>query len=168
MIFVKLILDCNTTKFEKVKSSILDYLDQKGISYNIVDDNSKNICICIGKQDDESFCFNSSIIISSCNKDVYRIHPNEIIYITIEQRKSVLYLTDNRRIETNYHIDYWKDVLNKNTFAQPHYSYLVNLNYVCEASKDFVKLKCGKTEYSVYTSSRKINGFKRTFLKFNK
>lgn len=165
---MNLILDSNTTEFEKIESDVIDFLDQKGVSYNIVDNNSKNICICIGKQDDESFCFNSSIIIDSCNKDVCRIHPNEIIYIAIEQRKSVLYLTNDRRIETNYHIDYWKDILNKNTFAQPHYSYIVNLNYVVEATKDFVKLKYDNKQYSVYTSSRKINAFKRSFFKFNK
>lgn len=99
------------------------------------------------------------------NKDVCRIYPHEILYIAIEDRKSVLYLTD-RKIETNYRLEHWKSILNLKIFAQPHHSFIVNLNYVDKVTKDFVKIKYGNNEYPVYTSSRKIRAFKKAFLKF--
>lgn len=103
--------------------------------------------------------------VTKCNKDIYRVYPHEILYIAIEDRKSVLYMTD-RKIETHYSMEHWKDVLDEKSFAQPHYSYLVNLNYVEEVTKDFVILRCGEKEYKVYTSMRKIGAFKKAVLEF--
>ena len=69
-----------------------------------------------------------------------RIRQCDIIYIAIENRKSAVYV-DGKRIETNYSLDYWKKSLNPKIFAQPHSSFLVNLCYVEEINKDFVKIK---------------------------
>lgn len=104
--------------------------------------------------------------VTMCNKDICRVYPHEILYIAIEDRKSVLYLKD-RKIETHDSMEHWKDVLDVNSFAQPHYSYLVNLNYVEEVTKDFVIIRCGEKEYKVYTSVRKIGTFKKAVLEFN-
>lgn len=103
--------------------------------------------------------------VNMCNKDICRVYPHEILYIAIEDRKSVLYLTDGK-IETHYPMDHWKEVLDEKSFAQPHYSYIVNLHYVEEVTKDFVILKCGKKEYKVYTSMRKIGAFKKAVMEF--
>lgn len=103
--------------------------------------------------------------VTMCNKDICRVYPHEILYIAIEDRKSVLYLR-NRKIETHYPMEHWKDVLDEKSFAQPHYSYLVNLNYVEEVTKDFVTLRYGGNEYKVYTSIRKIGAFKKAVLEF--
>ena len=107
------------------------------------------------------------IAVTKCNKDICRVYPNEIIYIAIEDRKSVLYLTDGK-IETHYPMEHWKEVLNESSFAQPHYSYIVNLHYVEEVTKDFVTLRCGEDEYQVYTSMRKIGAFKKAVAEFEK
>ena len=149
----------------KTKAEIIEILDANGIDFNITTcDGCERICISF---DNTSTYCNSAITILTCNKDICRVYPYDILYIAIEDRKSVLYLTD-RKIETNYHIDYWKCVLNDKCFAQPHYSYIVNLNYVDEVTKDFVKIKYGDKEHSVYTSSRKIGAFRKAFLKFGK
>ncbi len=95
------------------------------------------------------------------------MHPHEIIYIAIEDRKSVLYLTDSK-IETHYSMEHWKTVLDEKSFAQPHYSYIVNLHYVKEVTKDFVTLRCGEEKYKVYTSMRKIGAFKKVVAEFEK
>ena len=87
------------------------------------------------------------------------------VYIAIEDRKSVLYLID-RKVETNYRLDHWKELLDLKTFAQPHHSFIVNLNYVDEVTKEWVKVKYRDKEYQVYTSSWKIGAFKKAFLKF--
>lgn len=72
----------------------------------------------------------------------------------------MLCLTD-KKIETYYSIDFWKEKLDRRIFVQPHYSYIVNLNYVDKVTEDFVKIKYGDKECSVYTSSRKIGAFKK-------
>lgn len=108
-----------------------------------------------------------SITITACNKDICVVYPHEIVYIAIEDRKSVLYLTDGR-IETHYPIEHWKTVLDKKSFTQPHYSYIVNLHYVEEVTKDFVTLRYGEDEYKVYTSMRKIVAFKKAVLEFRR
>lgn len=107
------------------------------------------------------------ILIVASNNDICRIYMHEIIYIANEDRKSVLYLAD-RKIETNYRFDYWKSVLDPETFARPHYSFIVNFDYVYEITKEWVKLRCGDKTYSVYTSTRKIREFRKAFLDFCK
>lgn len=119
--------------------------------------------IPIGDIKEEYIC--PGICVTKCDKDCCRIYPHEILYIAIEDRKSVLYLI-NGRIETNYHLDYWESILDANNFAKPHASYIVNLNYVVEVTKNSVKVKHNDVEHSVYTSSRKIGAFKKTFMKF--
>ncbi len=148
----------------KTKSEIIEVLDTNGIDYSI---KTCGGCerICISLDDIPGGC-NSAIIVQTCNKDVLcRVYLNDIMFIAIENRKSVLYLT-NKKIETHYPIDYWKEKLDKAVFVQPHYSYIVNLNYVDKVTKDFVKIRFGDKEYSVYTSSRKIGAFRKAFLKF--
>ena len=150
----------------KTKEEIIDILDTNGIDYSIT---TCGGCerICISFDDTPDGC-NSAIIVQTCNKDVLcRVYLNEIMFIAIENRKSVLYLTD-KKIETHYSIDYWKEKLNAEIFVHPHYSYIVNLNYVDEVTKDFVKIKYGDKEHSVYTSSRKIGAFRKAFLNFKR
>lgn len=107
----------------------------------------------------------SGIPVTTCNKDICIVYPHEIVYIAIEGRKSVMYLTD-RKLETYHPIEHWKTVLDEKSFAQPHYSYIVNLNYVAEVSKEFVKVRYGDKEELVYTSSRKIGAFKKAVSEF--
>lgn len=148
----------------KAKKEIIEILNANDIPYDITKCvGCEKICIPI---DGANNCCNDALIVQACNKDtVCRVYINEILFIAIEKRKSVLYLTD-RKIETHYPIDYWKEKLDKSIFMRPHYSFIVNLNYVYEVTKDFVKIKYGEKEYSVYTSSRKISAFRKAFLKF--
>lgn len=145
---------------EETKLKLIKFLEQNNIEYNL--------CECCGNNrfciDLDSDC-KSEIIVQASNKDIRKIHPHEILYIAIESRKSVLYLTHGK-VETNQHLEYWKGILDPEAFAQPHHSFIVNLNYVDEVTKEFAKVKYNDKEYSVYTSSRKIGSFKKAFLKF--
>ncbi|MBR3768631.1 MAG: LytTR family transcriptional regulator DNA-binding domain-containing protein [Clostridia bacterium] len=148
----------------KTKENIVEVLETNSIVFSMTKcGDCERICISLG--DEKDSCCNSALTVQTCNKDIYKVYHDEILYIAIEDRKSVLYLTD-RKIETYYHINHWKEVLDKKVFVQPHYSYIVNLNYVDKVTKDFVKIKYGDKEYSVYTSSRKIGAFRKAFLKF--
>lgn len=151
----------------KTKEDIIEILNTNNIAYNITNCGGCER-ICISVEDNTTCCCNSAITVQTCNKNnVCMVYPHEILFIAIENRKSVLYLTD-KKIETHYTIDYWKEKLNENVFVQPHYSYIVNLNYVAELTKDFVKIKYEDKKYSVYTSLRKIGAFKKAFLNFKR
>ena len=153
---------------EKVKTKLIEFMEQNDISYSLLECRGcEKFCINLSDEENncEKHCCNSGVIVKASNKDICKIYPHEILYIAIENRKSVLYLT-NGRIETNCLLEHWKSILDIKTFAQPHHSFIVNLNYVEEVTKEFVKVKYGDKEYSVYTSSRKIGAFKKAFLKF--
>lgn len=150
----------------KTKEEVIEILNANSIPHSMSKCNGcERICISFGEA---NYCRDSAITVQTCNKDtVCRVYPGEILYIAIEDRKSVLYLPD-RKIETYYHINHWKEVLDEKVFAQPYYSYIVNLNYVDEVTKLLVKIKCFDKEYSVYTSSRKIGAFRKAFLNFRR
>lgn len=154
-IFMDLLLHSTSEKAD-FKAGLIEFLEQNDISYDLIECRER-----------DELCPDKGIIVQTRNKDVFRIYPHEILYIAIEGRKSVVYLTD-RKLETNCRLDYWKDILDPGTFSQPHHSYIVNLTYVDEVVRDLVTVKCGDKEYRVYTSSRKINTFKKDFLDFGK
>lgn len=148
----------------KSKEEIVKILNSNGLShYTVTYHGCKGLFIPAGGSED---CRTyPGISVTMCNKDICRVYPHKIIYIAIEDRKSVLYMTD-RKIETHYSMEHWKEVLDAKSFTQPHYSYIVNLQYVSEVTKDFVILRCDEKEYKVYTSMRKIGAFKRAVAEF--
>ena len=170
MVFMDLMVCDAVEKIDvETEAKLVDVLEQLGLDFKITECcGSKKICIALNceKGDCNSPCCISDIIVQTSTKDVCRIRPCDIIYIAIENRKSAVYV-GGKRIETNYSLNYWKKKLNPQIFAQPHSSFLVNLCYVEEVTKDFVRMKHKAKDYSVYTSSRKLNSFKNAFLKFN-
>lgn len=107
-------LVCNATKKEETKAKLIAYMEQNDIAYNLLECcNCDRICIDFTKEKScEKYCCNSGIIVSTCNKDVCRIHPHEILYIAIENRKSVLYLAKGK-VETNYLLGHLKKILDQ-------------------------------------------------------
>lgn len=154
----------------ETEAKLIAVLEQVDLDFKIIECcGSRKICInlnCINDDCNRSCC-SSDIIVQTSNKEECRIRQCDIIYIAIENRKSAVYI-DGRRIETNYSLEHWKEILNPKIFAQPHSSFLVNLCYVDEVTKDFVIIKHKGKDYSVYTSSRKLNSFKKAFLEHNK
>lgn len=163
---------CDAAKKIEVKteSKLIDVLEQLGLNFKIIECcGARKICINLNCDDGDCNCpcCSSDIIVQTSSKEECRIRQCDIIYIAIENRKSAVYV-DGKRIETNYSLDYWKKILNPKIFAQPHSSFLVNLFFVEEVTKDFVKIKHKGKDYSVYTSSRKLASFKKAFLEYNK
>ena len=154
----------------ETEAKLLGVLKQLDLDFKIIECcGSRKICINLNCDDEDCNCpcCSSDIIVQTSNKEECRIRQCDIIYIAIENRKSAVYV-DGKRIETNYSLEHWKEILNPKIFAQPHSSFLVNLCYVEEITKDFVKIKHKGKDYSVYTSSRKLNRFKKAFLEHNK
>lgn len=106
----------------------------------------------------------SSIIIQTSANDTLTVYQNEILFIAMENRRSNIYLTTGK-IETKHHLEFWKSVLNQNIFAQPHSSCIVNLNYVEEVTKEWVKIRYRGTDYVVCASPYKIGSFKKSLKK---
>ena len=163
---------CDAAKKIEVKteSKLIDVLEQLGLNFKIIECcGARKICINLNCDDGDCNCpcCSSDIIVQTSSKEECRIRQRDIIYIAIENRKSAVYV-DGKRIETNYSLDYWKKILNPKIFAQPHSSFLVNLCFVEEVTKDFVIIKHKGKDYSVYTSSRKLASFKKAFLEYNK
>ena len=151
-----------TKEIGQTTEKIMEMLSRGGLSHlSVTYHGCKGVFI---PTDDGTY---PGIVVTKCNKDICRVYPHEIIYIAIEDRKSVLYLTDGK-IETHYSMEHWKETLDEKSFAQPHYSYIVNLHYVDEVTKDFVTIRCGEKEYKVYTSMRKIGAFKKALVEFEK
>ena len=156
---------------EKVKSTVLEFLEKNEIPYSITENNDcESICIDLNF-DNETFksdFYYTPLMIETSDKDICRVYPYEIMHIAIEDRESVIYLIDKKVIRTNYNISHWEDVLSSRCFKRPHHSYIVNLNYVIKVTKYFVYLKYRNNQYTIYTSQRKVRKFKKAFLNFGK
>ena len=76
------------------------------------------------------------------NGNEYYLHKNEIVYVEAKARRLFI-LTTNGRIEANMSIAQMRELLNTPNFINPHYSFVVNSDYISHiAGKDiFVKVK---------------------------
>ncbi len=155
----------NAVKKEEIKAKLIEFMENNNIAYKLIECCScDRFCIDFSKDENDckKYCCNSEITVITPNKDIIKIYPHEILYIAIENRKSVLYLI-NRKVETKYPFNYWKEILNEKIFAQPHNSYIVNLNHVDKVTNEIVVIKYKNEVYRVYTSKRKIGAFKKAF-----
>lgn len=165
------LVDNNIDSKEKIKSIVLEFLEKNEIPYKLTEDNGcESICIDLNFDDKtlKSDFYYAPLKVETSEKDVCEVYPYEIMHIAIEDRESVLYLIDKKGIRTNYNISHWEDVLSSRCFKRPHNSYIVNLNYVIEVTRDFVCLKYKNHQYTIYTSQRKVGNFKKAFLNFGK
>lgn len=93
------------------------------------------------------------------------LNEDEIVCIYTSLRKTSV-LTDKGDIIISFeNIKEWqKKVIDCNVFSSPHYSYIVNLNYVVSIYENQITLQCknGKT-MKIYGSQRKIGTFKKDF-----
>lgn len=160
---------CDVTRNDEAKEKLLNFLAENNISFEVTNScDSEKVCADTkdAKKSCNRLCCNNDIVVKTTDKELCRIHPLEIIYITTEKRKTVVHLA-GREIETIYTLEFWKNTLNPRVFVQPHNSYLVNLCYVVGVANDFVRIKCNGKENLVYTSIRKASSFKKAFLEFN-
>lgn len=167
---MSVLIDKNIDSKEKVKSTVLEFLEKNEIPYSITENDAfERICIDLNLDDTfKSDFYYAPLVIETSDKDVCKVYPYEIMYIAIEDRESVLYLIDKKVIRTNYNISHWEDILSPRCFKRPHHSYIVNLNYVTEVTQDYVFLKYRNNQYTIYTSQRKVRKFKKAFLNFGK
>lgn len=97
--------------------------------------------------------------------DTYRLNSNDIVYLAIEDKRVHIHTYD-LDIRTNKPFETWKNELDPFLFAQPHQSFLVNLNFVESFNRQKVVLRCNDKRFEVYASHRKYGSFKKAFNKY--
>ena len=97
------------------------------------------------------------------NSTAHRVYIKDILYITIQKRKTLL-VTKHAEIKSDKTLSEWKKTFEGMGFARPHYSYLVNLHNIIRLDKDEVVLmKKDGSEVSIKISQRRFKKFKEMF-----
>ncbi len=98
--------------------------------------------------------------------ELYTIYTNDILYITTENRKTIIY-TKTEKYMSNKNISHWRDVLHTlSYFAYPHHSYIINLQYVTKLSKSKVTLEYNSNNYILPISQRGYSSFKKAYFSY--
>ena len=108
---------------------------------------------------------NTQIITLEYYDEYYSVFTSDIVYITIEERKAAI-ITRQKKFYTNKKLSYWKEKLKDyDYFAQPHYSYLVNLRYVSDFNKTQLNINIDLRSETLPISQRNYSNFKKNFKK---
>lgn len=106
-----------------------------------------------------------NIIIDGPDNSI-NVFTNDIIYITIADKK-VRIITKNEEYLSGKSFNTWKENLTRfPCFAQPHYSYIVNMNYIKSIRKTDVTLRHNGDTIDIPISRRYYNDFKTKFYKY--
>ncbi|WP_455798485.1 LytR/AlgR family response regulator transcription factor [Clostridium butyricum] len=127
----------------------------KPLNENIFYNEIKNVIAAINK--------NKAFITIENNGSLKKILISNIKYLEIYNRKVIIHTNNSKNYTNSYKLKYWNEKLQPFGFANPHNSFLVNLNYVVELSKEKVTLIDGET---IYVSQRKYKDFKKRFIDF--
>lgn len=102
-----------------------------------------------------------------CIKD-HRINPSkiyvkDILYVEAFNKRTVLYMTNGKTINTPYTLKHWISELDHSGFCQSHKSFYINLNYVSELTNTDVVLYSNEL-VPLSRNYKKI--FEKTYLEY--
>lgn len=98
--------------------------------------------------------------------DSGRVYVKDILFVSIYKRKTMI-VTKNEEIISNQTLGHWKEVLGSVSFAQPHYSYLVNLENIEKIKNGIIVFeKNNKEKIYVKISQRLNKEFKNKFFDY--
>lgn len=98
--------------------------------------------------------------------ECHNIFTIDILYLTIDNRKTKI-ITKNGEYISNKKLDYWKKHLNTfDYFAQSHYSFIVNLKNVTDFNKTEITLSFGSEKVNVPLSRSFYASFKKAFYEY--
>ncbi len=98
--------------------------------------------------------------------ECHNIFTVDILYLTIENRKTKI-ITKNDEYISNKKFDYWKRHLKSyDYFAQSHYSFIVNLKNVTDFNKNEITLSFGSQKVKVPISRSFYISFKKAFYEY--
>lgn len=105
----------------------------------------------------------STIIPIETKNGVSSVQSSDIIFVETIKKK-VLIHTLSANYESIHNIQYWDELLNKNSFFRSHRSFIINMNYVSSFDHTLIYL-CNK-QYSAYLTRRKYTDFKKQYFRF--
>lgn len=93
------------------------------------------------------------------------MNENEIVCIYTSLRKTSVLTDKGETVTSKTTIKEWQKKLSVcNSFSSPHYSYIVNLNYVTGIYDDQITVQCKNgTTMKIYGSQRKLGTFRKDF-----
>ena len=93
------------------------------------------------------------------------MNENEIVCIYTSLRKTSVLTDKGETVTSKTTIKEWQKKLSVcNSFSSPHYSYIVNLNYVTGICDDQITVQCKNgTTMKIYGSQRKLGTFRKDF-----
>ena len=98
--------------------------------------------------------------------ECHNIFTIDILYLTIENRKTKI-ITKNNEYISNKKFDYWKNYLKSyDYFAQSHYSFIVNLKNVTDFDKNEITLSVDSKKVKVPVSRSFYASFKKSFYEY--
>lgn len=108
----------------------------------------------------------TEIIILDYFDECHNIFTIDILYLTIEKRKTKI-ITKNNAYISNKKFEYWKNCLKSyDYFAQSHYSYILNLKNVTDFDKNEVTLSSDSKKVKVPISRSFYPSFKKSFYEY--
>ena len=91
---------------------------------------------------------------------IFTIPASSIIAIEALNRKVTVH-TNHQDYQSVHNMQYWLDLLPKNSFFQTHRSYIVNFEHVTDFDHTLVHLK---NQWNAYLTRRKYTAFKEAYL----
>lgn len=104
-------------------------------------------------------------VVIETENETMKLCSGDIIYLAIENRYVTVY-TKKGEFKTKKSMNWWKSYLNPHIFTQCHKSFLVNLKYVTNFTKEQITLTVGGKNYSCHCSRRFYLKFKEAFFNF--
>lgn len=89
----------------------------------------------------------------------------EVVCIYSKDRKTYVLTSAGVTYPTNISVKNWNEKLVGNTkFIQPHYSYIINVNYISRFDEGKIVLRCNDGKmFEVFPSQRKVGEFRRQY-----
>ena len=93
------------------------------------------------------------------------MNENEIVCVYTSLRKTSVLTDKGETVTSKTTIKEWQKKLSVcNSFSSPHYSYIVNLNYVTGIYDDEITVQCKNgASMKIYGSQRKLGTFRKDF-----
>lgn len=112
---------------------------------------------------DALVCYNAMTkeIPIETHEGIYTMPSSYIIAIEASGRKVVVH-TIKRDYISVHNLNYWLDILPKNSFFQTHRSYIINFEHVTEFDHTVIHMFQGN--YTAYLTRRKYTAFKNAYL----
>ena len=98
------------------------------------------------------------------NGNEYYLHKNDIVYVEAKARR-VFVFTTSGKIETNMNITAMRVMLNTPNFISPHYSFVVNSNYISHIEGRDVFLKVNYHYFRVPIATKRYSFTKKQLAK---